>query len=131
MIEDDKSALEKSLDAMNKDDIPNNIIGEDTEEIEEDLSAPIRPVIDKPLDYSGEVVPNPLRAIRKHCVECSGGVIPEVKLCQITKCYCFPFRMGRNPYRITRKLTKEQKDRLATRLSKSRSKIVSEISTEV
>ena len=41
----------------------------------------------------------PLRAIRKHCLECSGGSVREVKLCVIPRCPLFIYRLGRNPSR--------------------------------
>jgi hypothetical protein len=37
------------------------------------------------------------KAIRAHCVECSGGMISEVKGCVIPDCSLYPFRMGRRP----------------------------------
>jgi len=35
------------------------------------------------------------KAIRKHCLECSGGSRKEVKLCLCNECPLYPFRMGR------------------------------------
>jgi len=37
------------------------------------------------------------RAIRLHCIDCSGGSLGEVRQCQIQTCPLWPFRMGRNP----------------------------------
>lgn len=39
----------------------------------------------------------PLRAIRKKCLECSGGSSTEVKLCSVTKCPLYEFRSGQVP----------------------------------
>lgn len=33
-------------------------------------------------------------AIRKHCVECSGGQVKEVRNCTVKKCYLYRYRMG-------------------------------------
>lgn len=34
------------------------------------------------------------QAIRKHCIECSGGNRAEVRNCTVTQCYLYRFRMG-------------------------------------
>jgi hypothetical protein len=41
----------------------------------------------------------PMRAIRANCLECSGGNQAEVRLCVISTCPLFPYRMGHNPAR--------------------------------
>jgi hypothetical protein len=41
----------------------------------------------------------PLKAIRKKCIDCSGGSVKEVARCEITDCALHPFRMGKNPNR--------------------------------
>jgi hypothetical protein len=40
----------------------------------------------------------PLKAIRKNCIECSGGSVKEVAMCVIPDCALYPFRFGKNPY---------------------------------
>jgi hypothetical protein len=40
----------------------------------------------------------PLRAIRKHCLDCSGDSSNEVKLCAHKDCNLYHFRLGKNPY---------------------------------
>jgi hypothetical protein len=42
---------------------------------------------------------SPLKAIRAHCVDCSGHLRAEVRRCPVANCPLFPFRMGRNPNR--------------------------------
>jgi hypothetical protein len=42
---------------------------------------------------------SPIKAIRKHCLECSSGSKGEVKNCIITDCPLYPFRLGKNPNR--------------------------------
>ncbi len=41
----------------------------------------------------------PLRAIKKHCLECSGYEKKEVRECKMTDCVLFEYRLGRNPKR--------------------------------
>ena len=41
---------------------------------------------------------SPIRAIRAKCIECSGGSMAEARLCQITHCALWAFRMGHNPF---------------------------------
>ncbi len=41
----------------------------------------------------------PLKAIRKNCIDCSGGSLKEVGECAVADCALFPFRFGRNPHR--------------------------------
>lgn len=38
-----------------------------------------------------------LQAIRHKCLDCSGGSVTEVRLCHLTGCSLWPYRMGRNP----------------------------------
>jgi hypothetical protein len=40
-----------------------------------------------------------LRAIRRHCLDCSGGSPAEVKDCRHKICPLWPYRLGRNPNR--------------------------------
>ncbi len=37
---------------------------------------------------------SPLKAIRRHCLECSGGSPNEVRLCPIETCPLYGFRFG-------------------------------------
>ena len=39
----------------------------------------------------------PVKAIRKKCIDCSGGSLKEVRLCQVTECELYPYRMGKRP----------------------------------
>lgn len=47
-------------------------------------------------------VNNRASAIRAKCVECSCGVLSEVKNCAVTKCALWPFREGADPFRKKR-----------------------------
>lgn len=39
----------------------------------------------------------PIKAIRAYCIECSGGMTKEVKLCTVENCPLYPYRMGKRP----------------------------------
>jgi hypothetical protein len=41
----------------------------------------------------------PLKAIKKHCLECSGYEKKAVRECMIKDCVLFPYRLGSNPNR--------------------------------
>lgn len=41
----------------------------------------------------------PVKAIKKHCSDCSSGSKKEVRACVITDCPLFPYRIGKNPNR--------------------------------
>lgn len=41
----------------------------------------------------------PMKAIRAKCLDCCCGIAQEVKLCPITDCPLYPYRMGHNPSR--------------------------------
>lgn len=40
-----------------------------------------------------------LKAVRRKCLECSGGSHTEVADCLVRQCPLFPFRFGKNPWR--------------------------------
>ena len=41
----------------------------------------------------------PIKAIRKDCLQCSGGSFKEVRECIIIDCPFYDFRLGKNPRR--------------------------------
>jgi len=46
---------------------------------------------------------NPVKAIRKHCLDCVGNSDHEVKICTAEgDCFLWPFRFGTNPFRKPR-----------------------------
>ena len=63
---------------------------------------------------------NPIKAIRAKCIDCCANQPNEVKLCPITDCPLFAFRLGKNPYRTKRQYTDEQKEAMKERLAKAR-----------
>ena len=64
-------------------------------------------------------IKSPIKAIRANCIDCCGGSVNEVKLCQLTDCPMHPFRFGKNPFN-KRTLTPEQKIAYAERMKKVR-----------
>ena len=56
-----------------------------------------RLTIDKYNKRSKENPRSMAKAIRAHCVECSGGLTAEVRECVIVDCALYPFRMGKRP----------------------------------
>ncbi len=72
---------------------------------------PVTPIVyredDEPgaskVDYPAVVarykakVTNRATAIRAMCIECSGGMLSEVRDCQVKKCALYPYRMGTDP----------------------------------
>ena len=48
------------------------------------------------------------KAIKAHCVECSGGSAQEAKMCTAVGCNLWPLRFGVSPWKAERQLTDEQ-----------------------
>lgn len=62
-----------------------------------------------------------LRAVRCFCVEmCKCGSTSEVRHCISNGCALFEFRFGKNPPRLKRKMSAEQRAANAERLRKAR-----------
>lgn len=61
----------------------------------------------------------PMQAIRAKCMECSNDSFKEIKLCSITNCPLYDFRLGKNP-NIKREYTPEQREEMAKRLASAR-----------
>ena len=53
-----------------------------------------------------EKAPSMARAIRKKCMDCSGGLTREVRDCWAKNCPLFPYRFGKNPRAAIRALEK-------------------------
>ncbi|MCL2517269.1 MAG: hypothetical protein FWF15_01775 [Oscillospiraceae bacterium] len=43
------------------------------------------------------VIASPIKAIRKHCLECGGGSFAEARNCPAVKCILHPYRFGITP----------------------------------
>jgi hypothetical protein len=65
------------------------------------------------------VITSPIKAIKAKCLDCCCGQREEVKLCPVTTCPLWQFRLGKNPNR-SRTLTDEQKQAAKERLAKAR-----------
>lgn len=65
---------------------------------------------------------NPVKAIRKFCLECCLESAAEVKACPCQGCALYPFRLGKNPYRAKRQMTDEQKEAAKIRLAEARNR---------
>ncbi len=46
-----------------------------------------------------------LKVIRRKCLDCSVDQPTEVRLCPVTKCPLWPYRMGKNPFSRPRGLS--------------------------
>lgn len=53
-----------------------------------------------------------LKAVRAKCVDCSGGSVYEANKCTDIQCPLWVFRLGKNPFKKTRKLSEEHKRKL-------------------
>lgn len=62
---------------------------------------------------------NPLHVIRAHCIICIGEGSPN-DCTSKDDCMLYPFRMGKNPRRIVRELTQEQREAAVKRLAAMR-----------
>lgn len=78
----------------------------------------MKEVLDKNINVEGHTKKPLLKAIREKCLDCCVNQPAEVRICHITDCSLWPYRMGTNPFR-NRTMTNDEK-RLATkRLRKS------------
>lgn len=55
---------------------------------------------------------SPLTAVRKNCLDCSGGSSQQVKFCPCdsvhsTRCHLWPYRFGKRPGTASSKYTEE------------------------
>lgn len=53
---------------------------------------------------------NPMKGIRRKCIDCSGGLAAEVDRCPAYACPLWPFRMGKNPFRKAKPAPQAQGD---------------------
>ena len=61
----------------------------------------------------------PIKAIREKCKDCMCGQINEIKLCPITECSLFSYRLGTNPNIKKRDYTDEQRKTMGERLQQN------------
>jgi hypothetical protein len=48
----------------------------------------------------------PIKAIRRKCLDCSGGSYKEVKECPVVDCPLYEYRIGKNPKRKLKSTSK-------------------------
>ena len=65
---------------------------------------------------------SPLKAIRAKCLDCSGNMKNEVRLCPCSDCSLYPYRHGKNPNR-QRVLSEEDRKIISQRFSAVRQDI--------
>ena len=58
-------------------------------------------------------------AIRAKCMDCV-GTAHEIRLCVVSTCALWPFRLGDDPWREKREMTEEQRQAAAERLARAR-----------
>lgn len=49
------------------------------------------------VEHTDTKIKTPIKAIRAKCLDCMCGQAREVRLCPITRCALFPYRMGHRP----------------------------------
>lgn len=69
---------------------------------------------------------NPVKVIRAKCLECCCGQVNEVALCVCTDCPLYEWRFGKNPYRVKRELTEEQKQQRLANFGRKKAKALSD-----
>jgi hypothetical protein len=62
----------------------------------------------------------PLKAIRRKCLDCCCGSRSEVRACELLNCSLYEYRFGTNPHRKAREYSPEQQAQLAKRLTSIR-----------
>jgi hypothetical protein len=71
-----------------------------------------------PANQSEVTAGSRLKAIRRRCIDCSGGSVHEVRNCRIQSCSLHPFRLGTG--NRSRNMTDEQRAAVAARLAAGR-----------
>ena len=51
------------------------------------------------MDNAETKILTPVKAIRAKCLDCMCGSAQEVRLCPVTDCSLYPYRLGHNPNR--------------------------------
>ena len=59
----------------------------------------------------------PIKAIRAKCLECCCNQRQEVKLCTVTGCSLYPYRMGHRPKKAAQRAQKRTENNLMDKLS--------------
>lgn len=75
----------------------------------------MKDILDDTSHPRGHTKKSLLKVIRAKFLDCCGDQPSEVKICHITDCSLWPYRMGKNPFH-TRSMTYEEKQAAAKRL---------------
>lgn len=78
-----------------------------------------RAVTPAQLEAAGHFPDKLTSIMREKCIDCCAGHLSEVRLCTVTDCSLWPYRMGTNPFR-KRTLTEDQREAAKERLSVAR-----------
>lgn len=62
---------------------------------------------------------SPLKTIRQHCLECS-DTANEVRLCPCTRCKLYPYRLGHDPRKAKKALSREEREKIRQRLARKK-----------
>lgn len=97
--------LELSMDSTMTPNSPGNVeflplnggFGQEMEQAMESIESEIMHRTNT-VNIEGRRLPL-LRVIRLKCLDCCCGQINEVRLCTVTSCVLWPFRMAKDPYR--------------------------------
>lgn len=65
---------------------------------------------------------NPVKVLRLKCRDCTNNQIAEIDNCTIRQCPVWPWRFGKNPYRIKKVMSEGEKERVRVRFAKLREK---------
>ena len=75
------------------------------------------------MDLAGHTKKPWLKVVRAKCLDCASGLPGQVRNCAVTTCPLWPYRMGKNPFRVGRPLDTETAKRLhAKRVENEREK---------
>ncbi len=68
------------------------------------------------------MVLTPIKAIRKKCLDCSGGEHKEIEGCPITECPLYPYRFGKRPETAAKHSAKQNKNKEMPKFKRSMKK---------
>jgi hypothetical protein len=71
---------------------------------------------------------NPLKTMRKFCLECMCDSVDEVKRCSAPECFLYPYRFGKDPRRANKPRSEKQKQ--ADKVNSERLKHIRTLATD-
>ena len=79
---------------------------------------------------SEKVETNPVKIIRLKCLDCCCGSSKEVSLCPSKDCPSWPWRFGKNPYRVKKEYSEVELAEMRVRMQKAISAKKARLSVE-